>query len=267
MTAQEARELFKANALKAGLTEDVIKGTLDLWGSNESFGKVVLDTFVPRPEVDRALSASKAEVEATKQYRATLEKWKKDEADPAYRSHLASIDRLKKYEQLYGELDADASNADKGKVAAATGLTKEEVETMLRERDGRIGNVLKTVTDASVDHYIRFKEKLNLNELEKFAIEKGLPPDVAYEQYIQPRVTAQTNAEWEAKVKAARDEGARDALSRANLPTESKPKTPHMIFDADQFKVKDGVNPERASRDAFLDGYANYDTDKQSVGT
>lgn len=264
MTAQEARELFKANALKAGLTEDVIKGTLDLWGSNESFGKVVLDTFVPRPEVDRALSDSRTKVEEATKTVSTWKDWYEKQAKPAYEQNIKSIDRLKKYEQTYGELDAEASNADKGKAAAATGLTKEEVETMLRERDGRIGSVLKTVTDASVDHYIRFKEKLNLNELEKFAIERGLPPDAAYEQFIQPRVTAQTTAEWEAKVKAAREEGARDALSRAHLPTESRSKTPHMIFDADQLKIKDGVNPDRASREAFLDGYANYE--KQEVG-
>ncbi len=258
MTAQEARELFKANALKAGLTEEQIKGTLEAWGSNEAFSKVMTETFVPRPEVDRTISDYTKKVEAADKNVNTWREWYEKQAKPAYESNLKTADKLKKYESTYGELNEDSTFQQKAEASKSTGLTMEQLEEKLKERDNAYVGFTKTMMKISQDYSRRFGEDLDVDALEEFVRKRGVDPQTGYELYVAPKVKEREAAQHQAELKAAREEAVRDYASKHRLPTDNAPKEPHMIFDADQMKLKEGVNPDRASRDAFMDGYQNY---------
>lgn len=255
MTRDEAKKYFKELAEKQGLSEDEMSPILKALDS-EKVGKVIFDGFVPRPQYSSDLDAREAEKKAALARKEELEKWYKEEGRPAYEQNLRGVKTLEQYIDRYGPLTED----EKKDAIKETGLSLKQVEELLdkkmKEKDQLYINLTKDAIRLSQDHFQRFKEPLDIDGLEKLALEKGLPLQVAYRELIDPKVKAVDTAAWEAKVKAAREEGARDALSRHKLPTDSGPRTPHPIFD--QEKVKEGIDPDKAAKEAFMEGWNNF---------
>lgn len=252
MNAAETKAYFEGLAQKAGIPAEKIAGVLQAL-EDESVGKVVLDAFVPRPEFSKGLDGERAKAE---QAIATWKNWYEKDAKPAYDANVQGVELLKKYKERFGDLDMTSD--DKHAAAAASGLTREDFQKLLNEelakRDTAYVGLTKTAVKVAQDYMNRFKKPLDVDGLEKFALEKGLPLDSAYKEFIAPEVESARNAEWEAKLKAAREEGARDALSKVRNPIDARPKDqPHMFWDRKE--VPQGTTEQqqdRASREAFL---------------
>lgn len=134
-----------------------------------------------------------------------------------------------------------------------TGLTKKEIE----EREGRMISIVKQGMRLASRHAAKFGEELDVDAIEKIAVEKGLTLDRAYEEYIKPRVDAQTKADQEAAIRKAREEGIQEGLSKRGVPGEGEREF-HPVFrrpvganETDPAKLTDGQR-----RDNFAAAWA-----------
>lgn len=252
MDRAEAKKYFEGLAQKSGLPAEKVAGIMQAL-DDEATGKLVLDAFVPRPEFSRGLDEAKAKVDE-------ITRWHQEKALPAYETNKRGAALLQQYIEKYGDI---ATAAEAAVAAEGTGLTKAQVQELLnaalKERDSAYVGLTKTAVRSSQDYFMRFKEPLPVDELEKYALEKGLSLDAAYKEFIEPKVQAQTTAEWEQKLKAAREEGARDALSKVHTPLDGRPRDatkPHPFWDRKE--VPQGTteqDQDRSSRDAFYTGW------------
>lgn len=255
MTREQARTYFKELAQKGGVDEKEISSILQVL-DDEKMGKLFLDGFVPRPEYSSALDAKAKEAETARAEEKRIRDWHDKEGRPAYEANLKGVERLRRYESQFGDLDEDSSDLEKKRAAEVSGLSLKQVEEMLdrkmKEQGQAYVNLTKTAVKISQDYGRRFNKNLDVDALEKFAIEKGLPLDMAYQEFIRPEADAQSNEQWEAKIKAAREEGARDYASKNKLPITSGPREPHPIFDHPQ--PKEGAS-DSDGRNSFLEGW------------
>jgi len=213
------QELAKAQ----GLSDEEISGVLQALG-NEKVAKAFQSGFVERPvfssELDKTRNEWKSKVD---QY----ENWYKTSALPAHQQAVANADLLNKYQQQYGAFDGTTE------FKAATGMTQEQVNKILADAQGQQNaaymKVTKAFARASADYMKRFGDVLDVDAFEDFAVKRGGEPWDAYNAFIAPKVSeatakAETAAQQkhQEELKAAREEGARDALSKRGLPAEVK---------------------------------------------
>jgi hypothetical protein len=260
------QELFK----KAGVDNEKAKAILEALG-DESIQKAFKSGFVEGPQHHSTLDRMKSEWQnKLSEYESKIRQyddWYQKQALPAYQQYQSAAQALQRYQELYGPIE---SAADARQAAAATGLTKEQVTELvnetLKQRDQAYVNLTKDVTWATTDHLQRFKEPLDLDAVEQYALKNGVSFRQAYKEVIAPKLEEQRNAEWEAKLKAAREEGYKDAISKARIPVDSKPREPHPIFDRkdDPSQPLSDIQQERISREAFFDEWNKYALEKAS---
>ena len=255
------QELFK----KAGLDGDEqAKAIIEALGKNEKLQKAFKDGFVETGQHHSTVDKLKGEWEGkytqAEQKVRQYDEWYNSQAKPAFDQYQKAQIALQQYQATFGPID---TATDVRQAAAATGLSKEDVQAMLNETVQRQNTayvgLLKDMTRISGEHVQRFKEPLDVDAFEEFANKSGLPPRAAYEKFVAPRVQEQQNTEFEAKIKAAREEGARDALSKHKLPVESGPRESHLVFDRKEPEGKmSDLQQEQASRNAFLEGWNEH---------
>lgn len=136
-------------------------------------------------------------------------------------------------------------------------VTKKDLDELLAKRDMNTITIIKSATRMADDYRARFGKALDLDALEKVAVEKNLPLDIAYQQHIAPELEARRTTEFDEKLKAAKEEGAREFASTHKIPVDTKPREPHMIFDH-KAPPADAPKPgsaefERNLRGAFVD--------------
>lgn len=136
--------------------------------------------------------------------------------------------------------------------AGASGLTEKQIQ----EREGRMINIIKQMGRISSRHAALFHEELDVDAVEKIAIEKGLTVDKAYDDYVAPRLKAAADADVEARIKKAREEGLQEGLTKHEVPGEST-RGFHPLFNR---KVAEGAqDPAKLSdaqrRDNFSRAY------------
>src|SRR5690242_7246971 len=248
------QELAKAQ----GLSDEDAAAVLQVLG-NEKVAKAFQQGFVERPvfssELDKTRNEWKSKVD---QYND----WYQKTALPAHQQAQQAVELLNKYQQTYGSLDGTA------KFEAATGMTQEQINKILDERQGQQNQafmkVSKTLARASADYMKRFGDVLDMDAFEDFAVKRGGDPWDAYNAFVAPKVQEATAAaetkrtqEFEEKLKAAREEGARDALSKRGLPTEVKtePSMLRRYMDTPKEKLDDN-----AGRTAFMEEYNKVGT-------
>src|SRR2546425_178902 len=131
---------------------------------------------------------------------------------------------------------------------------KDGFTKFMRNREQAEINVLKAGLNAASHHMHIFGKPLDVDAVLKTANEKGLTFEAAYKEYIAPELEKKTSSEFETKLKLAREEGARDALSRHKIPVDAGPKEYHPFFDRETDKEKAAVT-ERDSMAAFVEGW------------
>jgi len=156
----------------------------------------------------------------------------------------AAEDKVQKYDQWYGTATAEYQQAfqqleaEKKRLGVMDNtngngahqidttqfITKADLEARLQDQGGRFASVIKDLTKVAGRHMHEFKEELDVDALEKMATENNLPIGIAYERMVKPRVEAREKEKLENAIKNAREEGARDALSRHKLPVDAVPQ-------------------------------------------
>jgi len=257
------KQYWQELAKKAGVSEDKMKAVLEALGDpavEKAFNEGFVETPRHHSTIDTKVNEFKGKLTEAEKKALQYEEWYNKTAKPTMDRYTSDFARLQKYEELYGKID-DAT--DRRQAIAATGMTKEEVDayvqTQLKQRDAAYVNMSKDIAFASADYIQRFKgDPLDLDQVEKIALEKGIPFRQAYREMISPKIEEMRNQEIEAKVKAARDEGYKDALSKHKLPVESAPKEPHPFFERKEVPANVSEREQdNRSREAFMEGWNN----------
>ncbi len=119
-------------------------------------------------------------------------------------------------------------------------VSKEDLMKFNTDMAGRFAGVIKDATSIAARHASKFGEEPDLNAIEKIAAEQNLPLQAAYDRWIEPRVEAKRKEDFDTKLKQAREEGARDALSRHKLPVDATPQETAPMF---MQRPKEGAAP------------------------
>lgn len=258
MTSEEAKAHFTKLAQTAGLDKDATAVVLQAM-ENDKFRGELTQGYKRHEEYSRDLDALRTEKER-------LATWYEKEEMPKYRKYTESLEELDRYRKAGGASDDQGlNNGGAGGGAggrgggASTGLTKQEVEDMLRQRDAAYVGLTKTAVRISADYTRRFNETLDVDAVEKLALEKGLPLDQAYTSYIAPKEQVAMEARHAAAIEAAKVEAVRDYQSKNHIPVDTKPKEAHPYFD--RASPKEGaseLDADRNSQAEFMKGWNTH---------
>jgi len=160
----------------------------------------------------------------------------------------AAEDKLKKYDEWYttakpiadqavqraAEIEAELARVRAGgdppQFDASKYVSKEDLARFNADVAGRFAGVIKDTARIASRHAAKFGEELDLEAIDKLAQEQNLPISAAYDRWIQPRIEERQKKEFDEQLKKARDEGARDALSRHKLPIDPIPTDSAPVF-------------------------------------
>jgi hypothetical protein len=258
---QDLRAYWSELAKKAGIPEDKAGAISDALG-DESVQKAFRDGFRAMPDYSSDMDnvRDKTRAETSEAVKAYYDKWYQTEAMPVLTrkekeaaDYKASLDQ---YRQLYGDIDPSGNGNGNRQIVTPSGdvLTKAEFTDYMRQREQAEINVLKAGLNAASHHMHIFGKPLDVDAVLKTANEKGMTFEQAYQSYIAPELEKKTQGDFETKLKAAREEGARDALSRHKIPVDAGPREMHPFFDRE--KEPDKIaNTDRDKMNAFLEGW------------
>jgi len=280
MTLDEAKTHFTRLAQESGLDDASTKAVLQAM-ENEKFRGNLSTGYKRHDEYSRDMDALRAE-------RERLRQWYEREELPKYQLYTQSAQELQAYRDRYGQLqqqqqqDSQGLNNGRGGMTdsgngygASGGLTKEEldryVEDKLRLRDQAYVSLTKDSMKAQNDYFRRFGRPLSdqeVDDIEKYALDRGMHFSQAYKEYISPKVEEANQLRHKEEIEKAKAEAIRDYQSRMKLPVDSKPKEAHPFFDRKTpDKALSEVDQDRHSRDAFMTGWNNYAEELQNKTT
>jgi hypothetical protein len=257
----DIKAYWRETATKAGLTAEKVKQVEELFDDPNAL-KAFTDGFKPLPDyshdLDDVRTKTTAAVDAKHQkiYEENLAK---------YNEYVAGLDKLKKYEEVYGPLDVQHPpdpNLNRG----GKTLTQEEIDklvetkltTVLNDTLARRDSAVLDLLEVREFHMEKFKKSLDVKAFEaawKEHPEWGGSLKQAYKSFVEPEIEKTREADIEARIKAAREEGIRDGYSRRALPTDSAAKEFSPMFDRKaEIDKMDEAAQERHSREAFFAG-------------
>jgi hypothetical protein len=219
--AVDAKQYIEQLAQSAGLSDEEKQGLLKAV-SNEKFAKGLQEGVELRSDYSRNMDALKADKEKWTGFYGNLLKWKADEE--------ARIAQLLEGGEPDGGKDSPVLTVE------AMQNLKTEFDNRLKQTEQNFIAITQQVGEITSDYITRFHEKPDLEAIKKLAIDKQIPLVQAYQEHIAPRVQDLQSKDFEAKLKAAREEGAKDALSKHRLPLDSQPREYHMLLDRDASK-------------------------------
>lgn len=273
MTLDEARAHFTKLAQDSGLSAEQTTAVLQAM-ENERFRGHVATGYKRHDEYSRDMDALRAE-------RERLRQWYEREELPKYQLYQQGSDELRRYKERYGGLD-DGLNSGRGGMGDTTygngngnlghGVSKEDldkyVEDKLRLRDQAYVDLTKSTMKAQNDYFRRFGKPLEdqeVDEIEKYALEHGVHFSAAYKEFVAPRVEEARAARQKDEIEKAKAEAVRDFQSRMKLPVDTKPRDAHPFFDRKTpDKAMSDQDQDRHSKEAFLQGWNNYQEELQS---
>jgi len=272
MTKQEAAEQFKK--LTSGLPkeqQDAIAAALE----NDSFVNGVTEWGMLKADYSKnknevAAERKKAEEEYAAKY-TQLQEWAKQHGKTIEQAQ-AIYDKYQKYAATYGELQEDGTVKQ---TQTTPTLTPEQITKLLDERDQRMtattAGFLKSAFKLNTDHQKRFGDPLDIDDFETYITEQRkvdpqLGIDSAYRSYIEPKLEAKRTTDFEAKIKAAREEGAREALSKHKLPVDAGPKEYAPAWDPSRHELakKSSEELEDYARDGFFEEWAKVGAESKA---
>lgn len=265
MTKEEAKQYALRVLKESGVADDAATQIASAFDNDKFF-----NGFVPRPEVDRALSLEQQKYDQFKTRNEYLEKEWLPQAKQAYEKNVAGIKTLEKYQELYGPID-QSDPAALRRAAAATGITKEEVAETLKQELASRDRATLDLMDIREEHLDRFKKRLPIKEFEKHVESLQRSGEyvgirAAYKDWIEPQVEAQTphrfsEADLAARDKRIREEAEKDFASRHKVPLDTRQREPHLLLDAARLKKENTSNDTKSGRDAFLEVMSDPDPD------
>ncbi len=250
-------------AAKAGLSEDQISQVGTVLG-DEAVAKAIGSGFVPRPEVDKALDARTKETRES-----ALAEAKKGYDDWYYKEALPTVkalqDEVKGLKEGKDPLDLNTNkvipDADPDAILKKV---MSDVGDLLKDRDAAVANLWEDGLSISNQWHRQFPdEDLPVKEIREFAEKNNLRPADAFEKFIAPRLTKMSDERHEKALIAAKEEGAKEALSKHHLPNDPTPKEASPFFTKPTFDgdgKREAPLSDGAKRDIFVEGWRREET-------
>lgn len=229
MATKTAIDAFKDLAKEAGWSEDQV--TLAL--SKPAF-KELENGFIRQDEYSRSLDKARDLQAKVQEYN---DWWSK--TGPAVEGLRAKEVALARYQERFGDLE----NANPQHVQAVTGVSLDDVQKMLAQRDQNFSGLLKDGLRIASRHAAAFGEELDVDALEKIALEKRVPLTQAYEELVAPRVRERETAKTQAEIKRQVDEQVKDELSRRALSPGTSGHSAPPVFIGQQPTGADAPKP------------------------
>lgn len=230
-------------AKDAGLQDDAAKAFIDSFG-NEKLAKAFEDRMLAQSDYSRNMDGlRKKEADMLKNYQDNLAITAKNQE--VVNEYDAQV---KRYKDIYGELDGTGA---KPSVDTSNFIDKKTFEEALNRQGQQSIQITKIATRCATDYYARFQKVLDIDALEKFTLESGLPLQSAYDKFIEPQVKEIENTLFADKLKKAREEGVTEGLSKRDNPTDTGSPAPNG-FMGNLLKKTDGApNP----RNSFVEAW------------
>lgn len=250
-----AKEYLTQLAQAAELTAEESAALLKV-ADKEKFAKSLEEGVMMRSDYSRqsdALRAEREKVEArrkeTEAYYGDLVTWK------AAQDQLYGI-QSGQQQQQFQQVQQQQTTGDF--------ISKKDFESYKTQTESGYINLLKAGLKLANRHAIEFPgEQLDLDALEKTAVEKKVSLDQAYNEWAGPRRAEKSKLDLEAKLKAAKEEGAREFASTHKIPMVDAQREVHPFFDRGTSQTtaetKDGrLTPtgERNLRDGFVEEWS-----------
>ncbi len=174
------------------------------------------EATLARSEFSSQMDALRQEREQMQTYLQT-EKQKISEWQNWYNTATREVadmqTKLNTYESEFGTLEPGQK---------PNRLTEDDVQKKIAaEFQQRENAFLKFTSDLnriSTRHAMKFREELDTDALYKICGEKNISLEMAYNEFIQPKVEEMRTKELERKLEEAKAEGAREALTKHRLP-------------------------------------------------
>ena len=202
---QSFQELMTSALAEAGLSDEQVNSALLKVYSNEKLSPKL------NAMVKTATEDYQAQVGRVKQY----QDW--------YPKAQAEYDRMaSEYTRVTQELQTlQTGGGTPQQFDASNYVSKQDLAQMQVDMGRRYAGVIKDTAAITAEHVSRFKEKPDLDAVDKLATDQNIPLRMAYEKWIEPRVKEQekeANDKWK---QDQRSEIERDLRSRYQLPTET----------------------------------------------
>lgn len=219
-----AKEYIEQLAQSAGLSEEEKANVLKVATSNEKFAKGLEDSILMRSDYSRNMDALKADRAKWEKFYQDNLVWKAQEEQRLAELQAAQNGQPPVQQQVVQQVQPDLTAIEK------------KWEEKLAQRDGQMIGLLKVGMSLASQHAVEFKERLDVDALEKIAMDKKVSLQQAYDEYVAPRRAQQTEAQFKAKLEEARAEGARDFASKHKIPVDTQHREYHVMFDRDPKK-------------------------------
>lgn len=258
----DIKAYWREIAAKAGLEGkdlEQVSAVLD----NDKFAKAFTDGFKPLPDYSHDLDdvRNKTKADKDKEYDNWFktEKAKYENNERIWAQQRAA---LSKYEEVFGPIDVNnpPNPGDPnrgGKVLSQDDIDKlveTKLQAVLTHRDQAVMDLM----DVREFHMDKFKKSFDTKAFEaawKDHPEWGGSLKLAYQQFVAPEIEKIKEADVEARIKAAREEGIRDGYSRRALPTDHQSKEFSPMFDRKEEVAKlSDADQDRHSREEFFKG-------------
>lgn len=269
--AISAKEYYEGVLKQAGVSEAKRQALISQLEDPELAKALADDAIAPRlrqEEFSRNMDLVRQEKEKTTKYYADLLAWK------------AEQDRIL----------AEAANGGRtvnngGEVVNGEYLTKKELEALKKEFSDELSKmstnqitITKMMGRLASQHVVEFREPLDVDALEKVAVEKNLPLPQAYAEMVAGRRASLSEEQRKAELAKAREEGAKEFASKHKIPVDTQPREYHVLLDRDpkkQVGVDDYVpnsgqlspRAEQQLRENFRTEWESYKPGANTSGT
>lgn len=212
---------------------------------NEGFVKTLGERALAKDDYSRNMDQLAQEKKRVTDYYNSLLKTTTD--------NQAVVDQvnaeLARYRAAYPDLGTDPNAPKKVEVAPVDAITKAQFDQTVNQ----IPILLAESQRIAFDYFQKFGEPLPMDQVLKINSETGLPLAAAYDKFIAPKVAEKTAKDYEAKIAAAKAEGAAEYARTHQMPIDSKPADPHFLFDrpATDAELKTDHSRVTAFRDFF----------------
>lgn len=212
--AADAKTFLTELAQQAGL-DPTVRDTVLKALENPTFVKGIQDGVTRQSDYSRSMDEIRTQAALLEKNRT---EWKQ--------YHDNNVNYVKELETKAG-VDPSKRVAVAGPTDGTVTLTRKELDAALeteRNKTTAIGvNITKAAVRVMDDYRSRFGKALDLDALEKLALEKNLPIDAAYKELIAPEVKAMDEAAQKKAIEDGVKAGVTAELSKRNLPIDSAP--------------------------------------------
>jgi len=263
--AIDLKQYFTSLA-QEGQLDDATRDAILKAVENEKFSKKLGDELMTRSDYSRAHDDLKKQLTAFEEQKEAWKKWA-GEVDAVVKQREAEAvqarAQLNAYKETFGDLSGGTggNGSGDGKAAAAAAFDPNQFQAALNQQFQALQTrLLGTVVDTAKvqgDYFQTFGKPMTpaeVDELAKTAASQNRPIMDVYRDYVAPKIAEKNTVEWEAKLKQAREDGAKDALSKHQIPVDASPKGPSPFLSKVQTDQKTATNPQTESerRNAFV---------------